>query len=215
MVNHQLSKSGPLGFRGSLPGVLLGPPVTGRQPLQLVSWQAPDEIPRTVNVTISVFKTDTGSNIRHRIKGTVRWGHEGASFAADIDLVQGTSFALLCSRVDVLCQDESDGVVFGATATPVNAMVAPSAPLSYPLPPRRSFVSDGATAIPIPPFAATVDVLGDGAYTIQFLRDGAVVIATVTVAAATMLVRPVPIPNDAIAVVVNVAGKEVAFELAI
>lgn len=193
-------QQGPIGAQITLPAII-APATTGR-PEAVVSWRAPDDVPRTVAIHLFANRVDSGSNIRHRAFATVMWGSLGAKFTIEIDLIRGTSFSVVASSIDITATNESQAVVadpLGLARIPVAGLLCPDGQFdSNNLDIRRSqFVALGAVAL-VPNFATEIDVIAVAGTVIDFLQDGGVVVASVTIPAGqTMTPRRIPIPNDA------------------
>lgn len=173
----------------------------------LVTWAAVDKQPRVVGVTLGIelSPTDvTGGAIQ--ATGIVDWGVLGAKFQAEIDIVNGTTFAVFADYINIQIRNDSGvGAVDGFR---VRAAIGLGSDLSRSdgVPPTRTVLTAnlaaGATIITIPRFAKAVDFIRNNfaasSFRIEFQDTTNIgTLGQVDVAVGTQLTRPLQIPQGA------------------
>lgn len=190
--------------------------------LTLLTWRDGNEVPvpRVVGIHLFANKQEPspGGAVprRNQVQALVTWGHTGGKFQAIVDVLQGTTFSVFASFVDVQAINTSDTVAAIAASTiPIAGVICPEGPLAGQYPPRRSFAFTGAaaTVLQIPLFARELDIIrtvsAGVAVVVSFLEfGGATTIAQFTIPAGSdLLNRPFPIPQGAVTVSIAAVGS--------
>lgn len=191
--------------------------VAGRPPDQknAISWQAEDNLPRTVGIQLDVNDTAV-LGARIAVVAVVTWGVLGAKYTAEVDTVHGVAMSVYAENVRVDFRYDGDNAAASTIRARASIGFGGVIGGEQTVHPTRSFFNTNLGAasplvIVIPKFARSVDFLRSNFAASTFSVDfqdatGANTLGTVIVAPGTQLVREIQVPQGSRVMILNDIG---------